>query len=749
AYGHRTGSAYVFDLTTGFQLAKLTTSEAWSYHEFGWSVAIDGNTAIIGAPYDDSTGSYSTGSAYLFDVTTGTQLAKLTASDASSYDDFGFCVAIDGNTAIIGAPSDDDAGSSSGSAYLFDVTTGTQVAKLTASDAAPYDEFGRCVAIDGNTVIIGAPRDDDAGGWSGSAYLFDVTTRTQVAKLTASDAAPYDEFGASVAIDGSTAIVGAPYVAWGRGAAYLFDVPTGTELAKVIASDGLPYDHFGYSVAIDGHTAVIGVPYDDDIGIEDRGSAYCVFGVPAQPEPAIVNCIITENLAGEGGGLYCNSSNPVIANCQIVGNYSLNGGGIMCWDFSSVNILSSTIAGNFAEYYGAGVGCFDGSAASIASCILWDNSAALLGDAICVGAYGSAEPSGVTIDYSDIQNGQGGIHVGPDSTVNWASGNIDVDPLFVSPGYWDLGDWVDGDYRLLFDSFCIDAGDPNYPADAYDFDLGGNRRICEGRVDMGAYEYCPERVVDLNNDGIVDFADFAFWADRWQHTCSLPDWCGGRDFDWSGAVDSNDLRMLCERWLQEYPIRFYEFSLDADPNWATTGQWAFGQPSGDGGSEYGNPDPTSGRTGSNVYGVNLRGDYSTAVGGPYYVTAGPFDCGDYNNVNLRFARWLNTDEPGYVETVIEVSDNGTSWTTIWENTRSELTDGSWRIVDYDISSITDGWETVYIRWGYEVHEYAYPYSGWNIDDIQLSGNPKQIEEWGVDDGRTQAGHVQSGDSDLM
>jgi len=134
-------------------------------------VAISGNTALVGARLDDDGGNES-GSAYLFDITTGLQLAKLTASDAAAGDRFGSSVAISGNVALIGAFSNDDAGDSSGSAYLFDITTGLQLAKLTASDAALGDEFGFSVAISGNTALVGALFDDDGGFDSGSAYLY-------------------------------------------------------------------------------------------------------------------------------------------------------------------------------------------------------------------------------------------------------------------------------------------------------------------------------------------------------------------------------------------------------------------------------------------------------------------------------------------------------------------------------------------------------------------------------------------------
>jgi FG-GAP repeat len=183
---------------------KIVASDAAELDRFGASVAISGTTAIVGARCNDDAGSNS-GSAYLFDTITGLQIAKLTASDAAADDKFGWSVAISGTTAIVGAYLDDDAGpnSASGSAYLFDTTTGLQIAKIGASDAATSDRFGNFVAISGTTAIVGAYGDDSS---TGSAYLFDTTTGLQIAKITASDAARFDEFGISVAISGTTAI---------------------------------------------------------------------------------------------------------------------------------------------------------------------------------------------------------------------------------------------------------------------------------------------------------------------------------------------------------------------------------------------------------------------------------------------------------------------------------------------------------------------------------------------------------------
>ena len=273
--GPQAGAAYVFDVTTGQQVAKLLTSDGGMNDYFGFSVAITGNTALIGANLDDDNGS-NAGAVYVFDVTTGQQVAKLLASDGEAYDQFGYCVAISGDAAVIGAPREDENGDEAGAAYVFDVTTGQQVAKVIAPDGQIGDFFGNSVAISGETAVIGAPGDDDNGYFSGAAYVFDLTTGQQVSKLLASDGEVSDYFGRSVAISGDTAVIGA----WGdddngsfTGAAYVFDVTTGQQVAKLLAQDGEASDYFGDSVAISGDVAVIGAYGDDDNG-SSAGAAY-------------------------------------------------------------------------------------------------------------------------------------------------------------------------------------------------------------------------------------------------------------------------------------------------------------------------------------------------------------------------------------------------------------------------------------------------------------------------------------------
>jgi hypothetical protein len=228
--GSESGSAYLFDFSDPCNIieTKLTASDAAADNRFGSSVAISGATAIVGADLDDDAGSAS-GSAYLFDVSdpcNPVEIAKLTASDAAAGDIFGFSVALSGTTVIVGAWGNADAGTRSGSAYLFDVSdpcNPVEIAKLTASDAAYDDQFGWSVAISGATTLVGAYKDDDAGNRSGSAYLYDFSDPCNIieTKLTASDAASWNEFGTSVAISGSTALVGAPRND-GVGSAYLF-----------------------------------------------------------------------------------------------------------------------------------------------------------------------------------------------------------------------------------------------------------------------------------------------------------------------------------------------------------------------------------------------------------------------------------------------------------------------------------------------------------------------------------------------
>jgi len=293
AWGHDdngadSGAAYVFIRTgaTWTLQQKLLASDGQADDSFGSCVSLEGDTALVGAGWDDDNG-VDSGSAYVF-TRTGTiwtQQAKLLPADGAVGDLFGGAVSLSGDTALIGADQDNDNGNWSGSAYVFTRTgtTWTQQAKLLAPDGATEDLFGWWISLDSNTALIAAKWDDDNGDKSGSAYVFTRTgtTWTLQQKLIGSDTAAGDRFGVDVCLDGDTAIIGACYdddMGTDSGSAYVFTRTgtTWTQQAKLLASDGAADDSFCGDTgctSIDGDTAIIGAWYNDDKGT-NSGSAY-------------------------------------------------------------------------------------------------------------------------------------------------------------------------------------------------------------------------------------------------------------------------------------------------------------------------------------------------------------------------------------------------------------------------------------------------------------------------------------------
>ncbi len=254
-----TGAAYVFTRTgsTWSQQAELSASDGVAGDFFGYSVAISGSIVVVGA-YGKNSGA---GAAYVFgrSGTTWTQQAEVTAADGGAPDFFGVSVAISGSTAIVGAYNKN---SHVGAAEVFVGSGGTWThqAELTASDGVSPDFFGFSVAISGSTAVVGTDSQPGSNG-KNAAYVFvrSVTTWTQQAELTASDGGAQDGFGLAVAISGSTALIGAP--GKNSGVAYAF-VRSGTswsQQAELIGSN-TSLHNFGYSVGISGSTAVVGAP---------------------------------------------------------------------------------------------------------------------------------------------------------------------------------------------------------------------------------------------------------------------------------------------------------------------------------------------------------------------------------------------------------------------------------------------------------------------------------------------------------
>jgi hypothetical protein len=278
------GAAYVFTRSgAGWSFQQeLTAPDGEGWDNFGRMVALDGETAIVAAPLDDTGDNENQGSAYVFtrSGTTWSFQQKLTAPDGEAGDIFGM-VALDGDTALVAAGGD----IGQGAVYVF-TRSGASWSfqqKLTAPDGEAGDIFGAGVALDGDTALVGAPWDDiEENGDRGSAYVFtrSGTTWAFQERLLAPDGMAGDWFGMSLALRGDTALIGAPYDDSGenedQGAAYVF-TRSGASWSfqqKLTAFDGEAGDDFGYAVALDGDRALVGAPYDDSGESEDQGAAY-------------------------------------------------------------------------------------------------------------------------------------------------------------------------------------------------------------------------------------------------------------------------------------------------------------------------------------------------------------------------------------------------------------------------------------------------------------------------------------------
>jgi len=298
--GTNSGAVYLFLQSQGGldgwgQVRKLIASDAAAEDIFGVSVDISGDYAVVGAGAEDGSGS-SRGAAYIFYRNQGGvdlwgQVKKLTVTDAADNDGFGFSVALDGDTLIVGADGVNGGGNDEGAAYIFYRNQGGtdnwgQIVKLAAGDPDDINQFGYSVDVSGDVVIVGSPGENGAGSKRGAAYLFSrgiggADGWGQLKKLTAGDASDEVWFGTSTALDGALAIIGAGWDDGGgtnRGAAYLFDRDQGGaenwgQLKKLTASDARDSDLFGYAVAVDGDYIVVGAGWSKGGGTE-RGQAY-------------------------------------------------------------------------------------------------------------------------------------------------------------------------------------------------------------------------------------------------------------------------------------------------------------------------------------------------------------------------------------------------------------------------------------------------------------------------------------------
>ena len=282
------GHAYVLDTTTGL-ITTLTSPAPQTGGEFGTSVAVSGTTVVVGARLESAgtPAQPSAGNAYVFDATDGSLVTTLTSPNAQSNGRFGLSVAVSGTMVVVGAP-DESAGTpaqpEAGHAYVFDATDGSLITTLTSPNAQANGQFGRSVAVSGTTVVVGAPL-ESAGTpvqtHAGHAYVFDATDGSLITTLTSPNAQTIGFFGFSVAVSGTTVVVGALGESAGTpaqtfaGHAYVFDASTGFLTPTTLTSPNAQTDgFFGLSVAVGGTTVVVGAPSEIVGLLTHAGHAY-------------------------------------------------------------------------------------------------------------------------------------------------------------------------------------------------------------------------------------------------------------------------------------------------------------------------------------------------------------------------------------------------------------------------------------------------------------------------------------------
>ncbi|MCB8942153.1 MAG: FG-GAP repeat protein [Ardenticatenaceae bacterium] len=290
------GAAYVFARNAGGvpnswgEVSKLVPSDSALGDNFGTSVAVSGNTIVVGAEYADVGGNLEQGAAYVFEYDSindsWDEVAKLVASDGEADDWFGTSVSIHNDTIVVGALGNNNF---QGAAYVFEWDTNgnpaawSEVKKITADDGNNYEQFGISVGVSGDNIVVGANAATVSGNsLQGAAYVFERFAGGtpegwgQVAKLVGSLGGANDLFGTAVAINNNRIVVGA----WGQnsdlGAAYIYEYPNDVwiETTQLLAIDGQLGDGFGLGVALLGDTVVIGAPGVDVNGSSSQGASY-------------------------------------------------------------------------------------------------------------------------------------------------------------------------------------------------------------------------------------------------------------------------------------------------------------------------------------------------------------------------------------------------------------------------------------------------------------------------------------------
>ncbi|MCA9303906.1 MAG: FG-GAP repeat protein [Phycisphaerales bacterium] len=276
------GSVRIFDAQTHELLAIVGPTSTPSGSGFGWSIAIEGDYLVVGAPYDRVTTTTARGSAYIFRLSELSKPVKILAEDGRGGDRFGYSVAIEDGVIAIGAEGHDLTTEGNGAAYLFDAATGLQIRKVVPDDSEARD-FGSSVGIHNSLLAVGAPRTtpSDGNGYNGTAYLFDVSTGEQLHRFVVQDPADpevFEQFGVSIAIENDRLLIGASQdtqMGSNAGAVYLYELGSYTRLGKLLTRDGDQSDFLGASIAIENGVAIVGAPGKHSVYVYDINEIGC------------------------------------------------------------------------------------------------------------------------------------------------------------------------------------------------------------------------------------------------------------------------------------------------------------------------------------------------------------------------------------------------------------------------------------------------------------------------------------------
>lgn len=281
----RAGHAYIFS-TSGSFIATLTSPNAQSYGFFGSSVAISGTTVVVGADYEKVSGAVGAGNVYTFNATTGDLIETIPVPNPQFDAYFGGSVSISGTTIAVGAPSEYVTGNDfAGSAFTFNAATGNLIKTFTSPNTQSYGYFGQSVGISGGSLVIGAPNENVSGEiGAGRAYIFNSNSGKLVKTLQSPNTQVEAFFGNSVSINGTEAAVGAYNETISghnlAGQAYTFS-STGKLINTLTSPNAEYYGEFGYSVAVSGTTVVVGAQYETASAINYAGHVYAYESPPA------------------------------------------------------------------------------------------------------------------------------------------------------------------------------------------------------------------------------------------------------------------------------------------------------------------------------------------------------------------------------------------------------------------------------------------------------------------------------------